>query len=185
MQHESISWKQHGSQLIRWAPHLCRCWRSWDQTKSSMPVGVIEKDTVLFAVPKKGRTCCGMWDGWMTGGWDECLKFGEGSQKLQKFWILEGFLLNCDSYLENHGIFCDSSALQKNRICHLQSLGIIKRKFSWETFNVQTFAFTQHYTHTHITSHTTSSHITHCFAVGITSHLKILHHTSLQKKEGK
>ena len=33
--------------------------RSWSPAKSSMPVGVIEKDTVLFAVPKKGRTSCG------------------------------------------------------------------------------------------------------------------------------
>jgi len=29
--------------------------QSWSPAKSSMPVGVIEKDTVLFAVPKKGR----------------------------------------------------------------------------------------------------------------------------------
>jgi len=33
--------------------------RSWSPAKSSMPVGVIDKDTVLFAVPKKGRTSCG------------------------------------------------------------------------------------------------------------------------------
>ena len=156
--------------MNQWADssaHQCR-WRPWDQAKSSMPVGVMEKDTVLFAVPKKGRTCGGM-AGWLVVEMDvwslvKAVQTCRSSQYLKRLNRKSDFDLEKTtrfSVIHQHYI--------QIRIFHLQSR-YHKEEVWLRNFQLTNFRLRLRL---RITSHC-GPHLTHRFTVGITSHLKIV-----------